>query len=91
MKKTQEHPGDWLTVADMVRDLGGAVSGDKVRRWCQRNLIEGAINIGDGAKAHYRVPRAGWEKFKQSRTGSVAAPLPSRLFRSRSGTNHIGI
>jgi hypothetical protein len=92
MKQAQTR-GDWLTVQDMVRDLGGAVSDDKVRNWCRRKLIEGVINIGDGAKAHYRAPRKGWEKFLsvQRDVGSLAPRLTVRRLLSRPGTNHLGV
>src|SRR5258707_6502 len=77
-----ERRGDWMTVSDIVRDLDNAVSQDKVRNWCRNGKIEGVLNIGDKTKAHYRVPKASWEKFKRERTGSLPAPLPTSRFRS---------
>ena len=90
---TRERKGEWLTVADMVSDLDHAVSDDKVRNWCHRKLIEGVINIGDGAKHHYRVPRAGWEKFlsQQRQVGSLEPRPTVRRLLTRRGTNHLKV
>ena len=80
---------EWLTVPQMVADLGAVVSDDKVRLWCRNKLIDGVINIGDGTRASYRAPREAWENFKASRRVSLAPPR--RSLRTRSGTNHIGV
>ena len=80
---------EWLTVPQMVADLGGSVSDDKVRNWCRNGAIEGVMNIGDGAKTFYRVRREAWERFKASRRSSPPPVAARRSFRL--GTNHIGI
>lgn len=96
MGSVKEHSGqsDWLTVADAVAEMSGTICEEKVRRWCRTKKIEGVMNIADGVRnAHYRIPRAGWEKFLASRRqGGLLPPLPTaRRLLGRAGTNHLGI
>lgn len=82
----------WLTISEMVADVGGKVSADQVRHWCATGLIVGAVNKGSDKRKFWIAPATSWEEFKTTRQAQKREPRSRvQVIRDRSGKNLLGV